>query len=326
MRNHTVDVVVVDLCALGGRVLHERTGIPWATLGISPLSIPAPEIPPFGSGRQPPPHLWGRLANAAHWRVGSLFLTGLTDAYERQRALLGLGRLPRGVTTFDHMISDQLHLQASTPSLEFPRRHWPSQVSLVGPLLAPTPAGFAVPAWWDDVLAAERVVHITQGSVATDPADLTLPSLQALKNLDALIVVTTPDPDALAGVPSHVRVADHIPHPVLLPHTDIMISNAGYNGVKAALGHGVPLVLAPWGNDQPDVAARVTRLGAGIDLHVRRPRPEAIRAAVEQVGAETRYRQAAGHVREEFTRYPGGVLAADALTALTATRPAVTRS
>src|SRR5690242_19635805 len=248
-----VDCVVTDLCCLGGRALHERTGIPWATLGISPLSVPAPDIPPFGSGRQPPRTALGRLANAAYWRLGSRMLRGLTTAYEQERSRLGLAPLPPGTTAFDHMISDVLHLQASTPSLEFPRRSWPASVRLVGPLLPPVPdpATVALPAWWPELDGARAVVHVTQGSVATDPDLLTRPVLAALADADALVVVTTPDPDRLGPVPPNARVSGPIPHGLLLPAADVVVTNAGYNGVKAALAAGVPLVMAPWGNDQP---------------------------------------------------------------------------
>jgi UDP:flavonoid glycosyltransferase YjiC (YdhE family) len=315
-----VDAVLVDLCALGGRALHERHGVPVATLGISPLSAPAPDIPPFGSGRQPPRTALGRLANAAYWRLGSVFLRGLDRAYDEQRRELGLAKLPRGVHTFDHMLSGQLHLQASTPSLEFPRRRPLRQVTLVGPLLPPTETATNLPAWWPELRAASRVVHVTQGSVATDPALLTRSAMEALADLDALVVVTTPDPAALGATPGNVRASRFVPHGTLLRHATAMVTNAGYNGVKAALGHGVPLVLAPWGNDQPDVAARVTRTGAGIDLHERTPAPEKIRAAVETVLTDPGYRDAARRVQREFEGYDGGTTAAEALERLTAAR------
>ena len=313
---HTpVDAVVVDLCCLGGRAFHDRTGVPWATLGISPLSVPAPDIPPFGSGRQPPRTAWGRLANAAYWRLGSRLMHGLTAAYLQERSTLGLPPLPAGVTAFDHMISDQLHLQASTPSLEFPRRQWPPSVRLIGPLLppAPDPGSVPLPHWWPQLREAPAVVHVTQGSIATDPALLTRPALEGLAELDALIVVTTPQPDRLGSIPSNTRVSGFVPHSLLLPYVDVVVTNAGYNGVKAALAAGVPLVMAPWGNDQPDVAARVTRIGAGIHLRRRTPAPHQIADAVRHALTDPALRQAARRIQTEFAQYPAGDHAAAAL-------------
>ena len=48
-------------------------------------------------------------------------------------------------------------------------------------------------------LAAGVVVHVTQGTVATDPKDLLRPALEALADLDGLVVATTPEPSASAS-------------------------------------------------------------------------------------------------------------------------------
>jgi UDP:flavonoid glycosyltransferase YjiC (YdhE family) len=80
-------------------------------------------------------------------------------------------------------------------------------------------------------------------------------------------------------------------------------------------------VLAPWGNDQPDVAARVIRVGAGIDLRRRTPEPAQIATAVQRVLAEAGFRRAAAAVAAEFATYDGGELAATALAELVRPRP-----
>jgi UDP:flavonoid glycosyltransferase YjiC (YdhE family) len=320
LQEYAADAILVDLCALGGRALHERTGIPWATLGISPLTAIGPDTPPFGTGWAPPSGPLGRLRIRLYNGIGGLFLRGLTAAYGERRAALGLPPLPRGVTTFDHMMSSELHLQAATPSIEYPRRPWPANVHLVGPLLPAAPSTVDTPLWWDELTVARTVVHVTQGTYATDPRALTRPALEALADLDGIVVVTTPEPDALGPVPANARVAPFIPHGLLLPYTDAMVSNAGYNGVKAALAHGVPLVLAPWGNDQPDVAARIAWAGAAVNLRERTPTAAAIGGAVARVLADPSYRAAARRIADEFRAYGTRERAAVRLESLVASR------
>jgi UDP:flavonoid glycosyltransferase YjiC (YdhE family) len=73
------------------------------------------------------------------------------------------------------------YLQPTVPSFEYPRGDLAPQVHFVGPLLPPVPAGLALPEWWEEMLADPRpVALVTQGTVATDPDDLLLPSLDAL--------------------------------------------------------------------------------------------------------------------------------------------------
>ena len=66
---------------------------------------------------------------------------------------------------------------------------------------------------------------------------------------------------------------------------------AGHGMLAKALGAGVPVVMLPGGGDQPELAARVSRLGAG--LTVRTPDPDVIAAAVRRVLGEPDFRAAA---------------------------------
>ena len=252
------------------------------------------------------------LSMKAMTALGPLVMKDLNSAYASTRASLGLKPLPRGANVFWHMQSPLLHLQAATPSIEYPRQHWPANVHLVGPLLPPSTSA-DVPEWWDELDSAKAVVHVTQGTVATDPSTLTRPALEALASFDGLVVVTSPHD--LGKVPANTRVARFIPHSMLLPKVDAMVTNAGYNGVKMALANGVPLVMAPWGNDQPDVAGRIAWAGAGINLRKRTPSAAAIRQGVDAVLGGS-YRQTARRIQAEFQEYPDGSRAAELLEEL----------
>ncbi|HEV8559572.1 MAG TPA: nucleotide disphospho-sugar-binding domain-containing protein [Actinophytocola sp.] len=311
-----VDAVLVDACSFGARALHERHGVPWATLGTTPFYAMSPDTPLYGTGRPPPAGPFGRLYCRLANRVVRFVMREATDLYARQRAALGLPRLPAGTSPLDHMISDQLHLQASTPLIEYPRRPWPSHVHFAGPLLPAAPAEAALPPWWPELAWARVVVHVTQGTVTDHPVVLIEPALRALAGLDGLVVVTTRDPGELVGVPANARVERYIPHSLLLPHVDVMITNGGFNGTKAALAHGVPVVIAPAGHDKPDVAARVGWAGAGIDLRTVGPTESAIATAVRTVLTDGSYRAAARRIQAEFRRYPDGDVAAALLERL----------
>ena len=68
-----------------------------------------------------------------------------------------------------------------------------------------------------------------------------------------------------------MRLERFIPHDLLLPHVDVMVTNGGYSGVRQALANGVPLMVAGDNEDKPEVAARVHWSGAGINLRTGRP-------------------------------------------------------
>ena len=75
------------------------------------------------------------------------------------------------------------------------------------------------------------------------------------------------------------------------------------------LAHGIPLVVAPIRDDQPVVAAQVTRAGAGIRLKFAHVTKTSLRTAVLRALSEPELRAAAGRVQASFAA-AGGVPAA----------------
>ena len=150
---------------------------------------------------------------------------------------------------------------------------------------------------------ARAVVHVTQGTYAVDDLALTLPTIRALEREDVLVVATTPNADSLGGLPANVRLEKTIPHSLLLPHVDVMVSNGGYNGVKTALAFGVPVVAGGDSEDKPEVSARLAYTGAGIDLRTGRPSQEQVLNAVRRVLATPSYGAKARGIQAEFSRH-----------------------
>ena len=170
----------------------------------------------------------------------------------------------------------------------------------------PTPtAGFRLPPWWAELDGDRPVVHVTQGTI--DNADLgrlVEPTIEALGGEDVIVVVTTGGRDASrlkVALPTNTFVAEYIPHDLLLPKVDVMVTNGGYGAVQRALSTGVPLVVAGNTEDKPEVAARVAWTGAGVNLRTGTPTPGAVRVAVRNVLNDGRYPgrrpQARGRVR-----------------------------
>lgn len=163
---------------------------------------------------------------------------------------------------------------------------------------------------------AARSSSSRQGTQGIDPDDLIRPALDTLADRDALIVATTgvPGRDRLPfRVPTNARVAGFVPAAALLPHVDAFVTNGGWGGVLAALGHGVPLVVAGGDLDKPEVAARVAWSGAGIDLRTGTPTARAVGDAVERALADPSYRAAAASVGESLRACGGAAGAAEAL-------------
>ena len=126
---------------------------------------------------------------------------------------------------------------------------------------------------------------MTQGTIATNTAELLVPTLQALADEDLLVVATGAGVDT-ETLPGNVRAATFIPFNELMPHIDVMVTNGGYGGVTIALSNGVPLVCAGTTEDKPEVGNRVAYAGVGINLKTSAPTSAQVRSAVlELLGA-----------------------------------------
>jgi UDP:flavonoid glycosyltransferase YjiC (YdhE family) len=331
MQEYPADVILCDTGFAGARLLHEQGGPPWAAFGITALTISSRDTAPFGLGILPSTGAAGHLRNRIlNWLLDNVLFRDVNANFQRIRAEMGLPRSKGGI--YDSPISPFLYLQATVPEFEYPRSDLPPQVAFIGPFLPDPPATFTPPAWWDELLTSKRpVVHVTQGTSATDSDQLIVPALQALAGEDVLVVATTGGKPVesvkLDPLPANVRLERFIPYHHLMPHVMAMVTNGGYGGVQTALAHGVPLVVAGSTEDKPEIANRVAWSGTGLNLKTKTPTPDQVRTAVRQVLAEPRFRQQAQQMQAAIAQYDAPAEAVLLLEQLAATKqPVVQRT
>jgi UDP:flavonoid glycosyltransferase YjiC (YdhE family) len=325
LREFPADVLLSDVCFLGAAWVHETGGPPWAAFGITALGIISPDTAPFGLGMRPDASTLGRLRNGVlNWVFEQGLFRDVTDYMNQLRASIGLP--PYQTSFFDAVVSPYLYLQGTVPAFEYPRSNLPSQVHFIGPYLPEPPADFTPPVWWDDLKSGKPVIHVTQGTVATEADDLIVPTLQALADEDVLVVAATggePIENIKAPLPANARLERFIPYYHLLPHVDVMVTNGGYNGVQAALAHGVPLVAAGQTEEKPEICTRIEWAGVGINLKTKTPTSTQLKNAVKKILASPHYRQKAQLIQADITRYDTPSLSAKLLEQLAVTKQPV---
>lgn len=326
LREFPADVLLSDFAFLGASWVHEKGGPPWATIGVSPLTISSRDTAPSGLGIQPDASALGRLRNGClNWVFEKVLLRDFSVHINTVRASVGLP--PVHKSFFDAVVSPYLYLQGTVKAFEYPRSDLPQSVHFVGPFLPDPPVDFTPPTWWDDLQGDRPVILVTQGTVATELDDLIVPTLQALADEDVLVVATTGGQPIeslkLAQYPANARIEPFIPYSYLLPHVDVLVTNGGYNGVQMALANGVPLVVAGQTEDKPEVCARVQWSGVGINLKTNKPKPTQVRDAVKKIITSSHYRQKAKFFQAEMARYDAPTLSATFLEQLAVTQQPV---
>jgi UDP:flavonoid glycosyltransferase YjiC (YdhE family) len=104
----------------------------------------------------------------------------------------------------------------------------------------------------------------------------------------------------------------------VLPHASLMVTHAGWQTVNAALADGVPLVCIPDSRDQPDNAARVLSVNAGVRVS-KKTSPGQLRSVIASALKDQSIKQGARAMADALARNDGTTVMADALERLPAT-------
>jgi UDP:flavonoid glycosyltransferase YjiC (YdhE family) len=292
----------------------------------TPLMLSSRDTAPYGLGL-PPRHPWcNRALTVFSQRV---LLREAHHTTNTMLASLGSRALPTSLLDVG-VLADRL-IVPTVPLFEYPRSDLPENVRFVGAVHPRPTGGFTPPPWWSEIDAHRPVVHVTQGDDFprrfarpdvddTDMSRLIEPTIDALRDADVTVIVTTCGTPLRSRVPTNTFVADHIPYDVLLPKIDVMVTNGGYGAVQRAVAAGVPLVVAGGTEDKPEVAARVAWSGTGINLRTGTPSATAVAAAVNEVLRDDRYRRRARELEVAFAQRDGVAEIAALIDEVTAPR------
>lgn len=326
LKEFPADVLLCDVFFLGMSWLHEKTGLPWAAFGMSALPFNSRDTVPFGLGLSPNNSPLGKLGmKSLNWLTKNVLMKDVTAYIDSMRQNVGLPAKRQDF--FSCALSPFLYLQGTIPSFEYPRSDLPPQIHFTGTFI-PTPSiDFTPPSWWSDLNRDKPTIFVTQGTIATETSNLLVPTIRALADEDMLVVATTAGQSIqnLNPIPRNTRVESFIPYTHLLPHIDVMVTNAGFNGVQIALANGVPMVTAGQTEDKPEICARVEWSGTGINLKTSTPSCSQIRNAVKAVLASSSYKKNALRMKKEIASYNSAEISVALLEKLALTNKPVLR-
>ncbi len=257
------DVLLVDTNSWGAQAVAEASGLPWATFQPYFTPWPATGVPPFGPGLQRSTSLIGRARDAL---MGKVIFSKMSQyalpSINMTRTRLGLEPLGN---YFELLQRPPRVFYFTVEELEYPREHWPDSFQFVGPTQREQPA--EVPEWLAEI---ERpIALVTISTERQGDRDLIDTALQTLPEQGYFVVATTAahEPDKFGGNGhSDYRVERFVPHGPILDRAAVVVCHGGMGITQRALAHGVPVVVVPFGRDQPDVARRVEYAEAGVRL------------------------------------------------------------
>ena len=280
LRDLAPDLIVSDVITACGALAAELVEVPWVELSPHPLYLPSKGLPPIGSGMAPGEGVRGRLRDAVMRQLTARSLReGLR---QRVAARVGVGLLAEGVEPLRRLI-------ATLPALEVPRPDWPAEAVVVGPLhFEPTDVELVVPP------GDGPVVVVAPSTATTGTQGLAEMALKCLIPGETLpdcsrVAVSRLSGDDVQAPPWAVIGLGRQDR--LLSRADVVVCGGGHGMVSKTLLAGAPMVVAPGGGDQWEIANRVVRQGSA--RLIRPVTAEALVAEVGEVLGSPRYRDAA---------------------------------
>lgn len=308
------DLVIADCAFTAVPFITDKMNIPVLSVGVFPLVETSKDLAPNGLGKTPSYSFFGRIRQSISRFVAHKILFHASNKYLHE--VMNEYNIEIGdMSLFDVAVKKStLLLQSGTPGFEYKRSDLGKNIRFIGPLL-PYKNTTQESSWFDERLTTYRkIVLVTQGTVEKDVEKLLVPTLEAFKNTDTLVVATTggSKTDALrARFPqANIIIEDFIPFEDIMPYASVYITNGGYGGVMLGIENGLPLVAAGVHEGKNEINARIGYFNLGINLKTETPSPLQVRKATEEVINNTIYKENVTRLGKEFNQYDPNILCA----------------
>lgn len=300
-------VVVASGPLLGARIAHDRLGVPLVTVHLSPASLRSVYDPPLQRPLCLPDWLPLAVRRASYRMADALVFDPLLAVpVNRFRKELGLGPVRRVFHEWRH--SPQLVLALFPSWFAPPQPDWPAALRQPGFLYYDGAGAVASPEPKDLCTSGEPLAVFTPGSAIRNARRFFQEADRTCRTLGCRGLLLTRYAEHLpARLSAGVRHLDFVPLSTILPRASVLVHTGGIGTAAQGLAAGVPQVVMPLKNDQPETARRLEDLGVAAVLPPRQYRAETLGRALTQAFARRRNNSACAAVARRID--PRGSLA-----------------
>lgn len=315
------DLLITHPLTYAGPIVAEKTGIPWVSSILTPLSFLSVYDPSVRSTRSGQTSLksLGPLINRLLLHLVKFSIRSWSEPVRQLRAELGL---PKGKNLlFEGQHSPHLVLALFSQVFAQPQLDWPKSSCVTGfPFYDRQDKSELNPELSEFLNADSPPIVFTLGSSAVmDAGNFYTESALVAKELGHRAVLLigkdqrNKPPESLLS--EDIAAFDYAPYSEIFPRSIAIVHSGGIGTTAQALRSGRPMLIMPYANDQPDNAARAERLG--VARTIKRTDYNAVTAATElkQLLNNPKYTERATNVGQQIQSENGVKTACDAIEA-----------
>src|SRR5262245_28033418 len=311
------DLLVTHPAAPAGPLVGRKTGMPWISTVLAPLSFFSAYDPPA-----PPFWHWTKIFRVLGPRAMRFFLDTMMGqyravAFNKFREELGIPGY--GNPTFEGRHSPTLLLALFSTIFGPHQPDWPPQAQTTGFCFYDGHHEHEMSMELLKFLDAEPApIIFTLGSTAVWVArDFYAESIKAATHLGQRAILLIGDQRNRPGtLPEGIIAVDYAPYQSLLPRASVVVHSGGVGTTSQALLAGAPTLIVPFAFDQFDNADHALRLGTSRTLYRDKYRAERVARELKRLLNTQQYAQRARDVSEQLKQENGPSAAADLIERL----------
>jgi rhamnosyltransferase subunit B len=262
------DFLITHPAAPAGPLIGRKTGLPWISTVLAPMSFFSAYDPPV-----PPLMQWTNKLRVLGPRVMKVFLGTMMRQYKAKAVTSfrdSLGVEDYGNPMFEGQHSPTCVLALFSRVFAKPQPDWPPQTHITGFCFYDGRHEVRMSRELQDFLdAGPPPIVFTLGSSAVWVArDFFRQSIEATAGLGKRAVLLIGDernkPDKL---PENIIAVAYAPYQSLLPRASVVVHHGGVGTTSQGLLAGVPTLIVPFAFDQSDNADHARRTGTSRTLY-----------------------------------------------------------
>jgi zeaxanthin glucosyltransferase len=281
LQSEGVDAVLADQNEPALASVSEHLRLPFANICTSLPINREPEIPPSFTNWDYSVGAMAKLRNKIGYGVSDFLTRNLQKTLNTYRRNWGL-RLLRSP---DDSLSTRAQIAQMPEEFDFPRAAGHG-LQYTGPWIDETFENRLSPSEFPYVkLDGRPILYASLGTLQSSNSRHFEIIAEASRDLALQVVISvgTKPGAPLPKLPGNHLLVPFAPQVELLKRSALAITHAGMNTSMHALHLGVPLIAVPITHDQPGIAARLKRTGAGIVLPPRELSVKRLRNAIESI-------------------------------------------